>query len=646
MDRLRRLRVTALAGITCLVLSSCGFFSTAPAVDDDAATADATNEAPMLAALVQGGQLPSLAERLPAEPVVVQPHAEVGVYGGEWRSAVTGVGDWPWLGRTVGYESLTRWSTDWSQVVPNLAESWEYNADATQLTYRLREGLRWSDGAPFTSRDIEFALNDVLSHPEVSPEAVNDPGRVTVVDDTTFTITWQEPNALFYASDIYNYQIVNKPRHYLEQFHIAYNPNAEQLADEQGFDSWIDMLDIRAGVSNSSLTWQNPELPTMNPWRVVAPLADSGRVVLERNPYYWKVDTEGNQLPYLDRVVFDVVPDREVMLTRALNGDFDMHSRHFNTLANRPVLAENRERGGYRFFEQTPSEMNTNMIAFNLTHSDENLRAVFSNRDFRVAMSHAINRQEIIDVVYQGQGEPWQGAPRRESPFFDEELAKQYTEYDPALAAEILDRAGFPRRPDGTRAGPDGNPIAFTVSVATGFRPDQIDAMELVVRQWAEVGVTARLQPEDRALFVERKENNEHEVSVWSGDSGLTDVLYDPRWYAPLHNGESAFAIPWAQWYRSEGTDERGQEPPPAARRQMDLYDRVQATPDQAQQYDLMRQVVTIAREQFWAMGIGLSPPAYGIVGNDFHNVPESMPSASNYNDPGPTNPEQYFLRN
>jgi peptide/nickel transport system substrate-binding protein len=643
--RRRSLRTTALAGVTAVALTGCSFFSTAPATqEEDFSNVEATNEAPMLAAMVEAGELPPLEERLPENPVVVEPVDGIGEYGGEWNSALTGVGDWPWLGRTVGYENLTRWSPDWQTVIPNLAESWEYNEDATELTYHLREGLKWSDGHPFTSADIEFALNDVIGNPEVSPDAITDPGHVTVIDETTFTITWQDPNALFAAHDLLNYQIVSKPKHYLKQFHIKYNPDAQQLAEEQGYESWVQLLDIKGGVTDSSLWWQNPDMPTMYAWQVVEPLANSGRMVLERNPYYWKVDPEGNQLPYIDRVVFDIIPDPEVMLTRALNGDFDMHSRHFNTLANRAVLAQNRESGGYDFFELIPSEMNTNMIALNLTTENATLREIFNNKDFRIALSHAINRQEIIDVVYQGQGEPWQGAPRRESPFYDEQLAKQYTEYDPALANRILDEAGFPRGPGGARLGPDGNPIVFNLSVATGFRPDQIDAMEMVVGYWSELGLNVQLQPEDRSLFVERKQNNEHEASVWSGDSGLTDVLYDPRWYAPLHSGESAFGIPWAQWYVSEGTDERAQEPPPVAKRQMELYDQVNATPDEEGQYELMHQILDIAQDQFWAMGIGLSPPSYGIVANDFHNVPNSMFAASVYNNPGPTNPEQYWI--
>ncbi|WP_017573215.1 ABC transporter substrate-binding protein [Nocardiopsis halotolerans] len=624
--------------------AGCSFFSLDPGTEETERV-EANGEAPMLAALVESGDLPPLEERLPDEPLVVEPHDRVGVYGGEWNTAILGVGDWPWLGRTVGYENLTRWDPEWQGAIPNLAESWEYNEDATQLTFTLRAGLRWSDGEPFTSDDVVFAFNDVFNNEDLTPVAAASPGTAEKVDDQTFTITFDEPDALWAGSDLLQYQVVNKPRHYLEQFHIDHNPDADELAEELGYTDWVEMFEDKAGVIDSARYWQNPDMPTMYPWQVVEPLADSGRMVLERNPYYWKVDTEGNQLPYIDRVVFDILPDEEVMLVRALNGEFDMHSRHFNTLENRPTLAEARESGGYEFFELRPAEMNTAMVSLNLTHPDEELRRTFNDEDFRIALSHAINRQDIIDVVYRGQGEPWQGAPREDSPFYNEELAKQYTEYDVDLANRILDEAGYDERDsDGFRTSPRGETVRFTLSVPTDFRPDIVDSMEMVVGFWQELDIDVELNTEDRSLWQTRRENNEHDANVWSGDNGMMDAMYDPRWYAPTQSGESNFAIPWAQWYVSDGQDTRSQEPPDDVRAHLELYDAVQAEPDPEARIGLMRDFLAVSQEQFYAMGISLSPTGYGIVADHFHNVPESMPSSGNYNDPGPTNPEQYFI--
>ncbi|MUL42650.1 ABC transporter substrate-binding protein [Streptomonospora sp. PA3] len=646
LPRRRALAAPSAAVALALALTGCGFFNLNPEGEDGGgAQGEANGQAPQLAEQVEAGDLPPLEERLPKNPMVVEPTEEIGSYGGTWNSAILGIGDWPWLGRTVGYENLLRWNTEWTKAIPNLAESYEYNEDADEITYHLREGLKWSDGDDFTSDDVVFAVNDVFNNPDLTPVANQNPPKAEKVDENTFKITLAKPNALWAAHDLLQYQIVNKPKHYLKKFHIKYNDNANELAKEQGYSSWTELFEIKAGVTDSALTWQNPDLPTMYAWQVEKPLADSGRMVLTRNPYYWKVDTEGNQLPYIDRVVFDIMQDEEVMLTRALNGEFDFHSRHFNTPENRPVLAENRESGGYHFMTQRPSEMNTNMIAFNLTHKNEDIREIFRDKQFRIAMSHAINRKDIIDVVYQGQGEPWQGAPRPDTPFFNEELAKQYTEYDVDKANKILDDAGYDERNgDGVRVAPNGTPLSFTLSAPGDFRPDIIDSMEMVVDFWKEVDVQVELNVEERTSWQDSRENNEHEINVWSGDSGLLDAMYDPRWYGPIHSGESNFAIPWAQWYVSDGKDPRAQEPPQDVKDHLKMYDAVLAETDDQKRNELMSDFLAETQDQFYALGISTTQPGYGIVANNFHNVPDSLPYSSVYNTPAPANPEQFWI--
>ncbi|GAA4891097.1 ABC transporter substrate-binding protein [Streptomonospora salina] len=644
LPRRRALAVPAAAAALALGLSGCDFFDLDPG-EEDGGRSEADGQAPELAERVESGDLPPLQERLPENPVTVEPVEEVGNYGGTWNTATLGIGDWPWLGRTVGYENLTRWNTEWTETVPNIAEDFEYSDDATTVTYDLREGMKWSDGDDFTADDIVFAANDVFNNADLTPMANQNPPTAEKIDDYTVEITLDDPDALWAAHDFIQYQLVNKPVHYLGEFHIDHNENADELAEEEGFDSWTEMFDVKAGVTDSALTWQNPDLPTLYPWEVVEPLADSGRMVLERNPYYWKVDSAGNQLPYLDSVEFEIMQDEEVMLTRALNGDFDFHTRHFNTAENRPVLAENRESGGYEFIDLDVSEMNTNMISFNQTVDDDGLREIFRDKRFRIAMSHGINRQDIIDVVYQGQGEPWQGAPRRDTPFFNEDLAKQYTEFDLDKAGDILDDAGYgERNGDGVRVSEDGTPLSFTLSAPGDYRPDIIDSMEMVVDTWKELDVDVELDVEERSSWQDSRENNEHEVNVWSGDAGLLDAMYDPRWYAPLHSGESNFAIPWAQWYASDGADPRAQEPPQEIKDHLEMYDELQAEPDPSKREELMVDFLAESRERFYAMGIGLTQPGYGIVSTDFRNVPEQLPEASVYNTPAPANPEQFFI--
>ena len=650
-DRHSRRDFLRLGGAGFLVTataSGCSFFSTAPASEDgggQAAAGPKGKEAPMLAKQVKEGKLPPVEERLPKKPMVVEPNSKMGVYGGEWTSAIMGTADWPWLIRTVGYEWLQRWTVDWTSVIPNLAESYEYNSDATAVTYRLREGLKWSDGEPFTADDILFAQNDLFNNEEVYPAVKTQPQPTAEKhDDVTVTIHLPQPDATYVSYDLSGFQVCNKPKHYLKQFHKKYNSNADKLAKEQGFDSWVGLLDNKCGITDFSTYWQNPDMPSVFAWKMVEALGEGGRVLLERNPYYFKTDPEGSQLPYLDRVIFTVIPEEQAMLTRALNGDFNMHMRHFNNLQNKPVLAKNRKRGNYKFFGSKPSMMNTSMIALNLTSDDDVKREVFQNKNFRIGLSHAVNRKEIIDVVYQQQGEAWQGAPRSDAPFFNERLAKQYTEYDTKLANDFLDRAGYTQRDgNGMRLGPDDQTIAFTVDVAQGFRPDHIDVMELVRKYWRAVGIDVSVETIGRSLFYERKEANKSDATVWTGDNGLLDAIEDPRWYFPYQQGESNFAIPWATWYQSNGKN--GKEPPEPAKEQMSLYDRLLATPKEKDRFKVMDDILDISQEFFYAIGITLEPSGYGIVGNKMRNVPGTIYASGIYNNPGPTNPEQYFIK-
>ncbi len=292
--------------------------------------------------------------------------------------------------------------------------------------------------------------------------------------------------------------------------------------------------------------------------------------------------------------------------------------------------------------------MNTVIIAPNLTHKNPVKREIFNNKDFRIGLSHALNRQEIIDLAFVSQGEPYQAAPRPESEFYNERLAKQYNEYDLDLANEYLDKAFPEKNADGFRLGPDGKPISFLIEFSPDSEPSWTTAAELIQRQWREVGLNVQIRSEERSFFYERKDNNQHDVALWKGDGGLGDVLLEPRWYLPLNN-ESIFAVPWAYWRTNpkgegEGTFAQVEEPPAAVKEQIELYETLTRTPGAEEQAEYMNQILEIAADQFYVMGVSLSAPGYGIVKNNFHNVPESMPDAYLYPTPAPTDTSQYFI--
>ena len=600
-------------------------------------------EAPQLTEQVDAGELPPLEERLPANPLAVDYVEGPGQYGGTWHFNSKPGAAYGQLQRYVGHAYLLRWNEDYTELLPDLAEDWEISEDATEIRLSLREGVKWSDGEPFTADDIVFAFNDVLSHTELNPGNTR---RVeaTAEGDYVVVLKAETPNGLW-PRDLAgpSRDIVSAPRHYLEQFHKDYNENVEDLVQEEGAEDWINLFQTKGGLNDDFRT-NAVDLPVISAWKVTEPPGSGGtQVVFTRNPYFYKVDPDGRQLPYIDEVKVALVEDEEVMVTAGANGEVDMQGQYFNTPANKPVLAESREASGYDFFETVPTIMSEGVLALNQTSTDEQKREAFQNKDFRIAVSHAMNRQEIMDVVYQRQGEPWQAAPRRESELFDEEFATQFTEFDLDLAEQHFETAGYGEKDSsGNRLWPDGTPMTIYLMVesSNATRPD---VAQLLSGQFAEVGIQVQVDSVDGTLFQERIEGNQHDAALASGDGGANDMFQDPRWYFPFHNGNSRFGTPWAQWYNSGG--EQGEEPPEAAREQMDLYDQLLATGVVEEQMELMKQILAIAKEQFWAIGTVLPGNGYGIVKNNFRNVPESMVDAYYYGTPGPTNPEQYFIQ-
>lgn len=609
-------------------------------------------ESPMLAEMVENGELPPLEERLPAEEdrlVVEAP--EYGVYGGTYQGAVLGQGDDPWLERMIGFEPMLRVDASLTEHgMPGTFKAIEANDAGDEYTIRMRQGMRWSDGEPITADDVMFAIEDVYFNEDLylNPPAWlavdNEPCTAEKVDDHTVTLTYPQPRggvveeasraATWWATNLLFF-----PKHYLEQFLPHLNAEAEEAADEAGFGAWTDYWEDRIQW------WNNPEKPALYAWVITSPLNEGNVVTAERNPYYWKVDDDGAQLPFIDKLEFEVVEEEEVMLLKGVNGELDFHSRHFNQDSNRPVLAEAREQSGFEFVTVETTSMNRMIIALNLNHSDDELRKIFQNKDFRIGLSHAINREEIIDTVYQRQGEPWQAAPPPDSEFYDEELAKQYTEFDLDLANQHLDDAGLTETDnDGFRLLPSGDRVLFTIDVTTLF-PEWTSAADLVTQYWEQVGIDARINTIERTLFYDRKEAaaNEHDANIWAGDGGLHLEMLEPRWYYPS-GGESNYAVRWGNWFETRGSGEDAQEPPDASRRQMKLAWQIGLEPDEEAQKDIFREILEIAKEEFYTIGIALPTDGYGIVKNDLRNVVESFPESHLHLTPGPVDIPTWFF--
>src|SRR5690625_3517862 len=301
------------------------------------------------------------------------------------------------LERTGSHVFLVRWDENYEELLPDLAEEWEFSEDAREAVFKLREGVKWSDGEPFTAEDVVFSVNDVSQHPEL----VGGMGQTVVAeDDYTVRFTLDEPNGLFLHSAAGpSSPLAARPKHYLSQFHIDYNADANELAEEEGLDDWIALMEQKGGL-HSGDRLNNAELPMLSAWQMSEVPRGSGTVLrLERNPYFWKVDPDGRQLPYIDELEMSIIDDEEVMLTAAANGEIDMQNRNINLPRNKPVLADERENSDFEFYDTTLTFMNTAIISLNLNSKEEPLRETFQKRDSGIGRSNAINRQPITATV-------------------------------------------------------------------------------------------------------------------------------------------------------------------------------------------------------------------------------------------------------
>lgn len=606
----------------------------------------AQQQAPMLDALVESGELPPVEERLPANPLVVEPVESIGTYGGTWRSALRGGLDNAWIARTVAYDGLVRYNREWDEIIPNLAESWEVSEDSRTYTFKLREGLKWNNGTPFTSADIAFAV-ELMSEPSYGAGTFiknpNNPVTVEVIDETTFSFVFENPNGLIMddLASVNGFTVVSLNKEYCSQFYPKYNPDAEANAQAAGFQSWELHMQDRCSWATETIRWANPDLPMMNPWMIEEPLTgDATRTTFVRNPYYWKVDTEGNQLPYIDRLSMRVSDSLEEITLMALNGEIDFQDRHIATVANQPLFFDGQEAGDYRLGANVPSTSNTLVLQFNMNHVDEKRRELFQNKDFRIGVSHLLDRQEIIDVVFTGQGEPFQVAPRPESPFYDEEFAKQYTEFDPDAAAAAFEAAGLVKSGD-VYTFADGTPLQITIDLIASFRSEWVDMMELMQLQLEAGGLDIELNNIDRTLYYDKRPLGDYDAQIWQGDGGL-DVVQEPRYYFPA-NGESVWAFRWQAWYNG-ANPEIAEEPAEWARNQMDLYTQLRAEGDPEVRSDLMKQILEISKENFPVIGVSLPGNGYYIAKNNMRNIAEPMLHAYLFPTPGPYDPFQWYF--
>ena len=550
--------------------------------------------------------LPPVAERLPEDPVVVEPYGNIGEYGGTARITL---GDgWQFF----NWEAALTLSPDLRGVLPNLAESWSVSEDGRVTSIRLRKGLRWSDGAPLTSDDFVFTFNHIWLDKEFSPitSRLIQGGKIVRIDERNFQYVFDVPNPLF-ANLIGQYgNFMVDPKHYFRQFHPAY-VDRDELAErtrQEGFISW--MAWVRA-LKDSRIE-QSAEVPTLRAFRVVSRTLQMMR--LERNPYYFKVDPAGNQLPYIDRIDAEIVLDNaELATAKASTGQLDFAAFALRT-QDIPLLKLGERTGLINVHIWTRLHSSDVVLQFNFTHADERLRALYWDKRFRHALSYAIDRQEMNEIIYFGLGAPRQVTVHPSSAFYEPEFASAHAAYDPDHARALLDAIGLAdTNGDGYREYPDGAPLTITMEFLDFETPKGI-SMELVSEYWREVGIDLRLKQVDRGLQNARASAGAMQMTLWHADR-VTDILFPlvPDWWVPRSAGwDRCMWNKWARYYETQDrpvAERLGEKPPPVVLQLQAWADEMRTTTDPRRRLAAGKRILRSGAENLWTIGtVGLAP--------------------------------------
>ena len=581
-------------------------------------------EVPSLQQSVTLGELPPMAERLPENPRMVEfsEEQQVGRYGGTLRTLIGNPSDVKLL-FVYGYARLVGFNQD-LELVPDILESFEVEENRI-FTLHLRKGHRWSDGASFTSEDFRYWWEDVANNPKLTPAGppaallANDQlPTVSFPDAYTVRYEWATPNPNFLpqlagASPL----LIYRPSHYLKPFHIKYI--------DQSTLNKIQKIKLKAWASKHNrldnlYKFDNPELPTLQPWRNTTS-APATRFVGVRNPYFHRVDTSGNQLPYVDRVVLSV-SEPKLISAKAASGDVDLQVRAIK-LQDATFLKENETRSDYRTL-LWPTVKGSQFVLYpNLNASDPEWRDLLRDVRFRRALSLAIDREEINDVLYFGIATEGNNTVQKQSPLFKEEYRTRWATLDFEKANELLDEMGLTERNEnGIRLTANGQELSIIVETA-GESTEQTDALELIRDSWREIGIALFTKPSQRAVFRNRIFSGETLISVWWGlENGVPTAEASPSVLAPT--SQISYQWPkWGQYYETKGAS--GEEiDMPEAKRLMELYKSWQLALDNKTRTEIWQEMLSIHAEQQFTIGVvsGILQPV--VATNRLQNVPKS----------------------
>ncbi|MCW2245095.1 peptide/nickel transport system substrate-binding protein [Azospirillum fermentarium] len=595
------------------------------------------SEVPMLAEAVAAGTLPPVAGRLPEHPYVDpmnRPWQTVGRHGGTITTTMARVKDTR-LMYVYGYARLVGYDPD-RNLAPDILESYEV-AEERSFTLHLRRGHRWSDGAPFTAEDFRYWWEDMATNPKRYPlgppaELLVD-GRPPVVefpDALTVRYTWDRPNPFFLpllagAKPVEIYA----PAHYLKQFHPRYTDHdtLKKRVEEAKQKGWAQLHNKKDDLTE----FNNVDLPTLQPWRLVTP-PPADRFVFERNPYFHRVDPDGRPLPYIDRLVMNIA-DAKIIPAKVGSGESDLQARYLR-FDNYTFLKSGEKRNHYQV-RLWRNGMGAQMALYpNLNCSDPVWRSVNRDARYRRALSLAINRDEINQVIYYGLADPSHNGVLPESPlwvFARQHDQRDWIRFDIKEANRLLDSMGLTGRDlNGTRLLPDGRPMEVVVETA-GESTEELDALELIADSWRRLGI--RLFPRTSQLDVFRNRifAGETVMSIARGlDNGVPSASMSPAEFVPLAQVQYQWPR-WGQFHETRGKE--GEAPDlDEAKELLDAFRAWRDAIGNDGRREAWHRILAISADQMFSIGVVAGVPQPVVVRDTLRNVPDK--ALFNY-DPG-----------
>ena len=621
----------------------------APAAAAPAAGEAGAKEAPALAEMVKAGKLPALDKRLPPEPMVITPVEEVGTYGGQLAWVIYGP-DFGSYESQFLYEAPYRWSADASKVEPNLAIKHEYAPDGMSITVEFRQGIKWSDGEPFTADDIDFWWNDLVLNKEAGYTqpywtiTKETPMKLEKVDDHTVKMTFAAPNWLFHRlmASTGDYMRMYAPKHYLQQFHPKFNTAVKDFKD----------LNTKFTAENNLYT--NVDLPVLTGWRTTEYNPGKG-MTAERNPYYWKVDTDGKQLPYIDKIIISQVDDERVIPLKITGGEVDFMARGI-PLSSFTTLKTGEATGNFKLIQWKVGAGADPAIVPNWDDPDPVMQKLIRTRDFRLALSYGIDRKTINDVVYFGLGTTSQAVTSPYSPWgrnTDEgkKLMEQWrtlaTEYDVAKANKLLDGIGLDKKDsEGFRLRSDGKRLSWVFITGSTAESSAVDVLEFVVEGWKKLGIEVTINSMDwNSGFWPKFSTGTYDMAGWDAWTGY-DIPTIPDCLFPI--GSAYWGTPLtAEWFNTRG--EKGNKPVEGdpMDRMIGMYNKMLAeTTDEGQNKYVLEAVKVHVEEGPFFLGAVNDIPNLVVARPNIKNIPNFAFTGSwAQGAPGCTNPQTYFYK-